>query len=127
MIYGGHSITPDEVQSAPYRREPSARAEHPELGTINGRLHRRNPTRAMILWADDAHKTRSAWVPAEWATRVSRTESRWLTMPTVRWAGLFVPHREALLRSITGGLPDSVFELGADGAHHPLEKGTTET
>lgn len=77
LIYGEHHITPDEVQSAPYQREPYVRGELPDLGTVDAKVRRWTPTRVMIVWDDAAHDRRSAWVPAEWVNRISRAESSW--------------------------------------------------
>lgn len=77
LIYGAHSITSDEVQSAPYRREPYVRVELPDLGTVDAKATRWTETRVLIRWVDAAHDSRSAWVPAEWVTRISREESAW--------------------------------------------------
>lgn len=77
LIYGEHHFTPDEVQSAPYRREPYVRVELPDLGTVDAKVTRWTQARVLIRWVDDAHDSRSAWVPAEWVTRINRAESRW--------------------------------------------------
>lgn len=77
LIYGEHHITPDEVQSAPYRREPYVRVDLPDLGTVDAKATRWTKTRLLILWENEHHDKQSAWVPAEWATRISRAESTW--------------------------------------------------
>lgn len=77
LIYGEHSITPDDVVSAPYRREPYVRVELPDLGTVDAKVTRWTASRVLIRWVDDAQDSRSAWVPAEWVTRISREESSW--------------------------------------------------
>lgn len=77
LIYGAHSITSDEVQSAPYRREPYVRVDLPDLGTVDAKVRRWTPTRVLIAWDDEHHDRRNAWVPAEWVNRISREESSW--------------------------------------------------
>ncbi|MGJ9371825.1 hypothetical protein [Nesterenkonia sp. CF4.4] len=77
LIYGEHSLDPAKVKSAPYRREPYVRVELPDLGTVDAKVRRWTPTRVLVVWDDDAHDRRSAWVPADWVTRIDRAESSW--------------------------------------------------
>ncbi|GAA1110382.1 hypothetical protein GCM10009650_12330 [Nesterenkonia jeotgali] len=76
-IYGEHNVNPDEVVSTPYGREPYVRVELPDLGTVDAKVRRWTKTRVLILWETEHHDKQSAWVPAEWVTRISRAESRW--------------------------------------------------
>lgn len=77
LIYGEHSVCPDDVVSAPYRGEPYVRVELPDVGTVDAKATRWTNTRVLIRWVDAAHDTRGAWVPADWVTRINRGESRW--------------------------------------------------
>lgn len=77
LIYGEHSIDPDEVQSAPYRREPYVRVELPDLGAVDAKATRWTKERVLIRWVNADHDNQSAWVPAEWVTRIDRAESSW--------------------------------------------------
>lgn len=77
LIYGEHSITPAEVVSAPYRREPYVRVDLPDLGTVDAKATRWTDSRVLILWETEHHDKQSAWVPAEWVTRIDRGESTW--------------------------------------------------
>lgn len=77
LIYGEHNVRPEEVVSAPYRREPYVRVELPDLGTVDAKATRWTDSRVLIRWVDAAHDSRSAWVPASWATRISQAESSW--------------------------------------------------
>lgn len=77
LVYGEHDVDPDEVQSASYRREPYVRVDLPDLGTVDAKATRWTDSRVLIRWVDEAHDSRSAWVPAKWVTRIRRAESRW--------------------------------------------------
>lgn len=77
LIYGEHSITPAEVVSAPYPREPYVRVELPDVGTVDAKATRWTPARVLILWETEHHDKQSAWVPAEWVKRIGRDESSW--------------------------------------------------
>lgn len=77
LIYGEHSITPEDVVSAPYRREPYVRVELPDLGTVDAKATRWTKERVLIRWVSADHDNQSAWVPAEWVTRIDRADSSW--------------------------------------------------
>lgn len=77
LLYGEHNITPDEVQSAPYRREPYVRVELPDLGRVDAKARKWAKDRVLIVWETADHDRQSAWVPADWLTRISRAESSW--------------------------------------------------
>lgn len=77
LIYGEHSITPDDVVSAPYRREPYVRVDLPDLGTVDAKATRWTHSRVLILWETEHHDKQSAWVPADWVIRIERADSRW--------------------------------------------------
>lgn len=77
LIYGEHNVDPNEVVSAPYRREPYVRVDLPDLGTVDAKVRRWTKTRVLVLWETEHHDKQSAWVPAGWVMRIDRAESRW--------------------------------------------------
>lgn len=77
LIYGEHSVDPDEVHSAQYRREPYVRVELPDLGTVDAKATRWTQDRVLIRWVNADHDNQSAWVPAAWVNRIDRAEASW--------------------------------------------------
>lgn len=76
-IYGEHHINPADVRGPKPHQRHYVRVELPDLGRVDAKATRWTDDRVLIRWADEKNTPSSAWVPADWVTRISRDESSW--------------------------------------------------